>query len=231
MGSVGSGNNTITPQQEKALNKIANKTRNLKNEQYRIVDQEGNVLLSKQGKEHEVSATVGEKRQFMDGNISIHNHPAGGTFSSADFTDFGHGATEIWAAAPEGTYKLINTRVGKDDQFSGWTRMRDAYNRDIDHDMSYLTLRDKANEAPHIKALRDEMSSVSKKWVEARDSGASQSVLDGYIKRFDELENQLRPAVKAEIRRLEVEPNHEWLKKNASKYGFKYVFEERKKRR
>ena len=230
MGSVGSGNNTITPQQEKALNKIANKTRNLKNEQYRIVDQEGNVLLTRQGGKGEVSGTVGEKRQFMDGNIGIHNHPRGGTFSSADFKDFGFGATEIWAAAPEGNYKLINTRVGKDDQYSGWRAMQEAYDKELNHDMSYLTLRNEAQKTPHIKSMMDEMQSISKEFMDKKNSGASQSTLDALGNKYDEISKKYSAELKKEIRRLEVEPNHEWLKKNASKYGFKYVFEERKKK-
>ena len=229
MGSVGSGNNTITPQQERALNKIANKTRNLKNEQYRIVDQDGNVLLTKHGGKGEVSATVGEKRQFMSGNIGIHNHPEGGTFSSADFRDFGFGATEIWVATPEGNYKLINTRVGKDNQFSGWNDMQEAYDRDINTDMSYITLRNEAQQSTHIKSMMDEMSSISKEFMEKRNSGASQSTLDALGKKYDTLEAKYKTELKKEIRRLEVEPNHKWLKKNASKYGFKYVFEEKKK--
>lgn len=78
--------------QDKTIKEYARKTANLKNEQYRIIDSNGNVLLKKQGDKHSVVMTLGEKREYMFGNISLHNHPGGGTFSIADLNDFGNGA-------------------------------------------------------------------------------------------------------------------------------------------
>ena len=83
----------VTPLQNKTINQIANKTRNLKKEQYRIVNENGEIVLEKKGQEHEVSATLGEKREYLPGAVSIHNHPAGGTFSYPDLRDFGTGAS------------------------------------------------------------------------------------------------------------------------------------------
>lgn len=231
MGSVGSGNNTITPQQEKALNKIANQIRSLKNERMRVVDSDGNIIFEKQGKGGEIIFTVGEGREYLSRGIPIHNHPIGGTFSVPDIRDFGYGTPEIWVSAPEGNYKLINTKYGTPEQQRGWMAMQEAYERDVNQDMSYLTLRNEAQKTPHIKTMMNEMSSISKEFMEKKNSGASQATLDALGKKYDTLEARYKTEIKKEIRRLEVEPNHEWLKKNASKYGFKYVFEEKKKKK
>ena len=98
--------------QAKTLRAIENRTRNLKKEQFRVVDRDGNVVMQKQGDAHSVTFTMGEARDNFPGNITIHNHPDGGTFSSADLSAIGHGATEIRAASPEGTYILRNMRHG-----------------------------------------------------------------------------------------------------------------------
>lgn len=233
MGALGKGYTTPAPQL-KELNRIAQRTRNLKNEQYRIVDTEGNVLLTKQGGKGEVATTIGEKRQYLGGNIGIHNHPEGGTFSSADLRAFAFGAVESWVAAPEGTYKLINTRVGKDDQYRGWHAMQEALeNSDFykkAQDASFITLRDEAAKAPQVKKLSDYAQTLSQEWVRRRDAGASQEELKKLSDKWDEVNNQYKTALRAQMRHNEVNPYHEFYKKNASKYGFKYVFEPKKKK-
>ena len=117
-----------TAAQAKTLKSIESRTRNLKKEQFRVVDREGNVIMEKKGDENSVAFTIGEARDNFPGNITIHNHPDGGTFSTADLSGIGHGATEIRAAAPEGTYILRNTRYGQ--KYDGattktWYHMRE----------------------------------------------------------------------------------------------------------
>lgn len=74
------------------------------------------------------------------------------------------------------------------------------------------------------------MEGISKQWVSRRQAGATESELNSLWDKHQTLEKQYKEALSKETRRLEVEPNHEWLKKNASKYGFKYVFEPKKKK-
>ena len=135
MGSRGSssgmsgGGGGVTSAQNKTVDQIVKRTRDLKNEQYRIIDENGEVVLERRGTRHEVTGTVGEKRQFMEGGVGIHNHPDGGTFSQDDLRDFGFGARQIVVASPEGTYKLTNTKYGQFDAKHGWHDMSEAMDR------------------------------------------------------------------------------------------------------
>ncbi|MBR2680386.1 MAG: hypothetical protein IKE23_06490, partial [Exiguobacterium sp.] len=118
------GLNGRTKAQDSKIREIAKRTTELKNEQLRIVNENGEVVLEKKGKAHEVTATVGEKRNAHWSNrnsITIHNHPNGGTFSDADLDEFGYGAKEIVVSAPEATYRLVKTSKGTPD----WVGLRD----------------------------------------------------------------------------------------------------------
>lgn len=154
-----------TEAQSKTLGKIIKKTANLKKEQYRIIDKDGNVLLEKKGDKSSVASTVGEHRENLPGNISIHNHPEGGTFSTADLSDFGYGAQEIVVASPEGTYSLVNTRMGQPDQFDGWIPLRDAIEKDIPEQSPFDNLkkaRENLKDSPEMK----QMKSIEGEWLE-----------------------------------------------------------------
>lgn len=91
-----------------------------------MVNEDGEVVLEKRGSQDQVAATVGEKREHLQGAVTIHNHPDGGTFSDEDLTEFGFGARQIVVASPEGTYKLTNMEYGTPKQSEGWFRMRDV---------------------------------------------------------------------------------------------------------
>lgn len=230
MGSTGNYTRALPVAQEKTLRGIITRTKNLKNEQSRIVDKDGNIILTKQGGKREVAYTVGEKRENMQGNIAIHNHPDGGTFSSADFSDFGYGATDIIAVSPEGVYRLSAKDISGNGAHGDWVKMRDAYEAELDHDMSFTKLQKQAQQAPHLKKLNAQIEKISKQWVDGRKNGLSQDKLDNLMSQYDKLSKQYKDALQKERRRLEVEPSHNWLKKNAKKYGYTYTFTEHRTR-
>ena len=232
MGGRGSnfGNVTssVTPAQDKTINRLANRTRNLKNEQYRIVNEDGEVVLEKRGNNHEVAATVGEKRRYMEGAVSIHNHPDGGTFSDADFSDFGFGARQIVVASPEGNYKMTNMKYGTPDQSRGWLELRNAMDAaGVTRDRSFTELRREAQNSPAYKKQGEKVSKLSNQWIEAKNAGKPQSVLDDIYKKYDEAAKVSSKILKQEERKAAVRPYDEFYKKNASKYGFKYEFTKR----
>ena len=205
------GGGTVTPSQGKTVNKIARQTRNLKNEQYRIINESGEVVSVGKGDKHSVGATYGEKREKMPGAVSIHNHPQGGTFSDADFKDFGFGARAVYAAAPEGTYSLVNKKFGTKNAKSGWYDMQEAYKK-------------AAESTPRYKKLSAQANKISEQWVKAKNAGKPKSVLDGLYSKYNAVSEKASKVFKEEIRKAEVAPAHNWLKKNASKYGFGYSF-------
>ena len=210
----------------KTLNKVIRQTSNLKKEQYRIIDKEGNVLIQKQGKKGEVSASYGEKREYLHGNISVHNHPEGGTFSSDDFDEFGFGATEICVAAPEGTYILTNMKVGQKDQYDGWIPLRDAVREQLDVDRSFTSIRKAAEERlKDCDELKD-IRKITQQWQELRDGGASLEEQREFFNNseYNALSESYKKKLHEEERKVVTEPYHEFYKKNAAKYGFKYEF-------
>lgn len=219
------GSAGVTDAQLKTIGQIAKKTRNYKNEQYRAVNESGEVVLEKRGDGHSVTATVGEKRDTLRGAVTIHNHPDGGTFSTADLNDFGYGARAMYVAAPEGNYILENVRYGANDQYNGWYDMREAMENDNSlHFNSVLDVRKKAQEAPHIRALSEQMHKLSDRWVTLHDSGGSQVEMGKIADQYNKIEAVYKEQLKAEERRVEVEPYHNFLRANARKYGFRYTF-------
>ena len=227
MGSTGGSESIITTQaQDRTINQIIRRTRDLKNEQYRIVDEEGNIVLERKGARHEVVGTVGEKRQFMEGGVGIHNHPEGGTFSLPDLRDFGFSARQIVAASPEGTYKLTNLNYNnRMKRTAGWRDMQEAMEKaGVDADVSFTELQKQAREAPAVKKLGDQISAISDRWVQGHNSGASAEAQQKLMDEYNRLSDQYKKMLRDERRRLETAPYHEFYKKNARKYGFKYEF-------
>lgn len=218
----GSGGINTNPKVEKQLNSIIKKTANLKNEQYRVIDENGDVVFYKKGKNDRVEMTVGDKRQYLDGSVTIHNHPDGGTFSSADLTDFGYGAKEIVVATPEGTYRLQNTKWGTKEQSNGWYNMREEITK-IDNSFSTANLIKESNKIMEKSKVGKEMRSTSEKWVKRRKEGASQSELDKIMNKYNDLEVKYKKELSDVRRKLETKPYHDYYKKNAKKYGFKYI--------
>lgn len=228
-GSGGGGLAGRTPKQDKELKKIAKRTANLKKEQYRIVDDQGNVVLMKKGNQDQVTLTVGEKRQYMDGNISIHNHPDGGTFSPVDIRDFGFGAKEITVSSPEGTYRLINKKVGTKDQYKGWQGLVDGAEKIPQQ--SFTKLRKQAEQNLANSKAQKGLNEITNKWDSIRKSKGTDEAnkyFNSVKDKFDDLTQKRKAEVQKETRRLEVKPFHDYYKANAKKHGFEYRFEKKK---
>ena len=225
----GGGGGGVTNAQTRMLAQIANKTRNLKNEQYRIIDENGNVVLLSKGKRHEVGVKVGDKRDNLPGAVSIHNHPDGGTFSDADLSEFGYGARAMAVASPEGTYILTNNKYGKKDQASGWLDMRNEMERQgITRERGFTEIRKEARNSPNLKRREAEMVRLSDQWVKKRESGAPTKELDSLSKKYEKKSEEYKQMLKDEERKIVTKPYHDFYKKNAKKYGFTYTFTPKK---
>lgn len=211
-----------TEAQAKTLKGIERRTRNLKKEQFRVVDRDGNVIMQKQGDEHSVTFTMRDARENFSGNITVHNHPSGGTFSSDDLSAIGHGATEIRAAAPEGTYILRNSRYGgKYDAAKAktWFDMRD----DLDSaSASFKTNRQLKSEIR--KPFDKELQGYAEKWAKRKEEGAGQEELNKLANEYRAKADSYRPQIEVAARKAYVDQYHHWYKENAGKYGLEYEF-------
>ena len=233
MGGRGTGSGSkpaMTAAQQKTINTIAKKTRHLKNEQYRIVNENGEVVLEKRGDAHSVAATVGEKRDHMPGRVSIHNHPDGGTFSIDDLSDIGYGARAIVAAAPEGNYILTDNLYGQWVKGKGWHNMRDAMEAaGLNQDRGFLDIRREAQKAPELVKLENRINNLSAEWVKGHKEGAPKDQQDRLYAEHDKLSKEYSKLLHEKEREIVTKPYHDWFKKNAKKYGFTYTFIETKK--
>lgn len=224
----GSGSAGVTAAQNKTIDRLAKRTRDLKNEQYRVVNENGEVVLEKKGGRGEVSATVGEKRQYLSGAVTIHNHPDGGTFSDADLNEFGFGARQLVVATPEGTYKLTNTKYGTPDQSRGWLDMRNAMDAaGVTRERSFTELRKEAQSQPAVARQMRAMSKTSDQWVKAKQAGKPQATLDRLMAQYNRQDVKYKSLLDTATRKAETQPYHDFYRRNASKYGFKYEFTRR----
>lgn len=234
MGSK--GGTTTRPKlpetQSKAINNIVKRTANLKKEQYRIVSPDGKILVESKGDKGSVGTTVGEKRDAFwgnEGSVSIHNHPEGGTFSSADLKDFGFGAAEIYATSAEGTY-ILTAKDPSAKGRSGWYDMQERLMNELDGKDSTTAIRKRAEQSPNIVALDKEISEKSaitlQQMNEMKANGATTDEINEFVTNSEayKLMEQRRVEFKKELRRQEVAPYDEFYKKNADKYGFVYTF-------
>lgn len=210
-----------TEAQAKTLKGIESRTRNLKKEQFRVVDREGNVVMQKQGDKNSVSYSIGEARDNFPGNITIHNHPDGGTFSSADLSDIGHGATEIRAASPEGTYVLRNLNHGTKwtDGQKSWLDMRNDIDAASQEFKSARQLKAKVRE-PYEQQVKP----IMERWSKRRDEGAPQEELNKIAKEYTDAWDALQPQVEKATRKAYVDQYHSWYNSHAGEYGFEYEF-------
>lgn len=210
-----------TAAQDKTLKGIESRTRNLKKEQFRVVDRDGNVVMQKQGDKTSVSYSIGEARDNFPGNVTIHNHPDGGTFSTADFSDFGYGATEIRAASPEGTYTLrnLNYKTKWVDGGKTWLDMRDDLDAASEGFKSHRSLK-----KPIMEEYEKQVKPIFEKWEKSRAEGASQEVLNSLAKEYTTKWDALKPQIEAEARAAYVGQYHSWLNSHAGEYGFEYSF-------
>lgn len=211
-----------TEAQSKTLKAIERKTRNLKKEQLRVVDRDGNVVMQKQGDKGSVTYKVGEARDHFPGNITIHNHPEGGTFSTPDLSDFGYGATEIRAASPEGTYTLRNmnykTKWVKDGKT--WLDMQEDLEAASEGFKSSRKIKSEIR-----GTYEEQVKPIVDRWAERKAAGASWDELNAIAKEHEEKWNSLKPQLEADVRAAYVDQYHHWYKANAGNYGFEYTFE------
>lgn len=213
-------------EESRILKKYIKSTANLKNEQYRIIDANGNVLIKKQGEEHQVSITTGEKREYLDGNISLHNHPNGGTFSADDIRDFGFGAKEIVISTPEGQYRLINTNYGTRKEKDGWLDFQRGLEKVQSEEMNFRTLQDKANEYVRTTDTYKRYERLGKEVMNKKNTLSNEEFrkwVDATKEEYDNAYKEVQSLRAKEMRRIETQSSHNYIKKNARKYGFKYV--------
>lgn len=211
-----------TEAQAKTLKGIETKTRNLKKEQFRVVDRDGNVVMHKQGDEGSVAFSVGEARDHFPGNITIHNHPDGGTFSPPDLSAIGYGATEIRAASPEGTYVLRNARYGsKYDaaKTKTWYEMRDDIEAASE---GFKTHREMKKEIR--KPFDEQLKPIMDKWEQRKAEGASWDELNKIAAEYSSKADAMKPQIEAATRKAYVDQYHHWYNANAGKYGLEYEF-------
>lgn len=230
--------------QTKTLKSLIRKTANLKNEQYRIIDQNGNVVLEKKGDRHSVAAKLGEKREHMPGNISLHNHPNGGTFSPDDLSDFGTHAKEIVVAGRDGVYSLANANW--DDPMkrtNGWVPMKEKLEKAMEEDprfedyrMEDYKLRNKIAQEQRDAGKFEKYDQIQSELIRMHnEEGADLRNPTGKVKEmldeYNRIEEQLAKERNAEMRRRVVKPFDDFYRENAEKYGFIYTFTPTKKRR
>ena len=221
-----------TQKQDAAIKALVKRTQDLKKEQYRIINGNGDVVLEKKGDKHSVATTIGEKRDNLAGNISVHNHPAGGTFSPIDMTDFAYGAKEIVAASPEGTYRLVNNKYGTKDAFTGWRKLMEG--AEAIPQASQLSLLQQARANLANSETQKEINKINGRFTSIRandGSEAAKSYYESVKDRYDSLAAKHKDEVERETRRLETEPFHKYYAAHASEFGFTYRFEKKAKRR
>lgn len=230
MGSRGASSINVESgwnrEEARTLKKYIKSTANLKNEQYRIIDANGNVLLMKQGKQDQVTMTLGEQREYLVGNISLHNHPNGGTFSADDIHDFGVGAKEIVISTPEGQYRLINTNYGTPKEKQGWLDFQRGLEKVQSEEMNFRTLQDKANEYVRTTDTYKRYERLGKEVMNKENTLSNEEFrkwVDATKEEYDNAYKKVQSLRAKEMRRIETQTSHNYIKRNANKYGFKYV--------
>ena len=96
--------------------------------------------------------------------------------------------------------------------------------------MSFTTINNIARNTKRYKDASARATKLSDQWVKARQAGKPQSVLDGIAAKANTAIEKATKILREERRKAEVGPAHEWLKANASKYGFTYSFSKKGKR-
>ena len=216
----------VTEAQQKTLKQIAKRTANLKNEQLRIVDENGNVVLEKRGGKNEVALTVGESREYETGSVVIHNHPDGGTFSDADLSSFGYGARAIQVSTPEGTYTLVNKNFNNKKRYDGWVGLRDKH-REIKQPESELDLRRQIRNQTKNGKTQRAMDKINNTYMKIRQKSGTEAA-NNYARKtkeqYDKLSAKRTKEIDMGVRKAITQPYHEMFKRNAAQYGFKYSF-------
>lgn len=220
--------------QERTLKGIESRTRNLKKEQLRVVDEDGNVILTKQGDKNSVEFSVGEARENFYGNIVIHNHPDGGTFSTADINTLSYGAKEIRVAAPEGTYILRNMNTDKGAKWWNSKHSYDMKEKLEETKDSFKSNRElkKGIREKYTAKYRTELDELSEKGLKVIKEGQEKgwtleqqrSAIKPYTDRQDAIFADINKSVEIEVRTAYTKQYHDWYVNNAHEYGLHYEF-------
>ena len=109
--------------------------------------------------------------------------------------------------------------------------MREDLNKQaFAQERGFVDIRNAAKSTESVKKIQEEMTAVSDAWVKGRETGESEEVLSGYMKRFGEIESEYKTALKKAERDVVVKPYHDYYTQNAGRYGFEYEFIPKKKR-
>lgn len=226
-GGSGSARGRATAAQEKTLSDIGNKIRNLDHEELYAVDSDGNIVARGSGDDHSVSFG---KEGVEDGNIVIHNHPPGGTFSAADMSGFDAGAIELRVSAAEGDYRM--TKLSDDSDLDGMVKALEADHRKMisksTRDARQAVIDNCRSEYDKsVKSFKDKYDKASAAFMEHDDIDTADAYDKAKIKYNDAL-NKWNKKHEAEFSEYSNQYVHEsmddWYRNNADKYGFEYEF-------
>lgn len=215
-----------TGAQKETLDRIARLTRNNKFEHLKVVDKDGNVLMTKSGDEESVRFSAVEAREHFKGNVTIHNHPAGGTFSDADLKMLGYGVTEIRVAAPEGDYIMRNVDLKYKNGGARWRGLVEKLEAAEVKLKNPIQFEKDAYEK--FAGTRKHLEAISDKWMKMKESGASQDELDKVYQEYNVADKawrkEYKPKIKKEVRAMWVKQYHDFYVENAAKYNIEYIF-------
>ena len=97
----------------------------------------------------------------------------------------------------------------------------------VTRERSFTELRKEAQSQPAVTRQMKAMQKTSESWVKARQEGKPQAVLDRLTAQYNRQEAKYKSLLKTAERKVETQPYHDFYRKNASKYGFKYEFTRR----
>ena len=217
-----------SPALQKALDKEEKRTRDFKREQMTVLDENGNVLLHRQGGNGHVTYKISEARDYFDGATITHNHPHGderggvsATFSTADVETFRYGLKEMRASGAEGTYVLRNKNWNNKDTkaYEFWQAYETfTSNQNFSGIKNIKAAQEKAHKSKIGKQYDSEIKKAGELW--------NKGLKDEATKLFSNAEKNLKPQYKKEIQKILYEDMNAktsgWLKQNANKYGFEY---------
>lgn len=207
-------------------NEAANSIRNKDHEESYILDSDGHMRKYTVGDEGSVIMTVGEKRENAPGAVMMHNHPSGGTFSSADLHDLGYRPTEMWAVTTDGDYVMRSIDQTKTPD---WVGLRDALESAEASFKEPYQLRNEIFEQKYRQSYDSEVNSIADRWIKERESGASKETLDAIYKEWQDaeaawLKKHPKKEREAEAERAYLNQWHEFYQEHAAEHGIEYEF-------
>lgn len=216
-----------TERQERVLRILADNIRNLDHEEMYLVDRNGLILMQEVGTEGNVYYDRKHAEKVFLGNIVIHNHPSGGSFSVGDISVFEHNPTEIRAVGTKGDYILRNLNP-KHDGPKNWQDMQEDLRKAIPDFEDKAKSMQAEIEKRYLSRYGEKCLIGEKKYHEAEARGADDEILkrysDEYEKAYLAFNVKYEAKINAEAREFYLEQFHQWHKQNAANYGFQYEF-------